>query len=486
MGRTTVATRTIARLLVVGVLAATLVVTLAGASFSQAGDSTYAAAENLFVAKINAERARAGLGSLSVDLQLTGVARNWSDQMAAAAKMSHNPQLAGQVQGDWTRLGENVGHSTYAGLSPAQFVERLHSAFMNSPGHKANVMGDFNQVGVGVRMTSAQMWVTVNFTKARTVVANGTVTEAADVADRVFAAAGQDGRRASYAVVTSSANPAHAMGGAALAGDQAPLLYTHPATAWEPDPVLHPTARAEIDRVLGGEGLVYVVGGTAGVSERAVRELLADGYAVKRLAAPGTEQTLVRVAEETVRLHGNSGQVVIGSKSQWGSNVAAAVWAAGSGTPFLVTSRTSLHDSVKSFLDRHRPARRWVVGPSSSVSASVVSAAGARRVGGADSAAVSVNVAKVLWKRTAASDGDRWASVPGDNSRGWAYTLAYAPWSAVNDGPALLVRAASVPASVSGYLSGLDYGSGVQGSVQAASPVTQPVVNRVETLVAAE
>src|SRR5688572_3672926 len=101
MGRTTVATRTFARILVIGVLATTTVGALTGTSYAE---STHAAEENSFVAKINAHRFHAGLDRLTVNLQLTGVARAWSDRMAAAGSISHNPQVATQVDGDWTRL----------------------------------------------------------------------------------------------------------------------------------------------------------------------------------------------------------------------------------------------------------------------------------------------------------------------------------------------------------------------------------------------
>jgi hypothetical protein len=457
-------------------------VVLAGSAFA---DTTHAAEENAFVAKINAERVRSRLEGLTVNLQLTGVARGWSDEMARAGRISHNPQVAAQVDGDWTRLGENVGFSTNSAASPAELVDRLHAAFMDSPGHRANVMGDFNQVGVGVRMTGATMWVTVNFSKAETVVPNGTVAEATRVAGRVFGSAGRDGRRAAYAVVTPSSSPAHAMGAAALAGASGPLLYTHPATRWNSNPVLHPLTRAEIDRVLGGRGVVYLVGGRGLISTRAAAELSADGYTVKRLVGSSVEGTLVRVAQETVRRHGDNDRVVIASKSAWGPSVAAAVWAGATGTPFLVTSGSSLHPEVRDWLDRTQPARRWVVGSRSAVAPRVVAEAGARRVGGGGRATVSVNVAKVLWRRTQAADGDRWASTPGGGHRGWAYTLAYAPWSAVHDGPALLMGARAVPAPVSTYLAQLRYGADVQGSVQAASPVPRSVVNRVESLVAA-
>ena len=482
MGRTTVVRRTLTRLLVVG----TLVVATVGAfpTSAWAADRTHAAEETMFASKINVERARAGMGRLVVNLQLTRVARGWSDEMAAADEMSHNPALGGQVSGDWTRLGENVGYSTASGMTGSMFVQRLHDAFMASPGHKANVLGDFNQVGVGVRMSGNTMWVTVNFMKDQAIVSNGAVAEAARVSGNIFSRDGAGGRQASYAVITSSRGSAAALSAVALAGDDAPLLYTHPANNLDSSPVLHPITRAEIDRALGGQGTVYVVGDRDAVSDRAVSELANDGYNVERLAGSTTAATTVRVAREVQRRQGDRGRVVIGSGSDWGSSVAAAMWAAKSGTPFLVSGKKSLPSEIRGFLSTEQPDKRYVVGPVSSISNNVKDAARATRIGGSTRAEVSVNVARRLWDRTRGADGDRWASGPAFNSKGWAYTLAYGPWSATHSGPALLLND-SVPDSVVSYLKDLNYGSRVQGHVRAASVVPNPVVDRVESLVSA-
>lgn len=290
MGRTTLVRRTISRLLVVGILATTTLVGLTGTSW--ASDRTHAAEEIAFSNKINNARRARGLAPVKVNLQLTGVARDWTDRMAVAGKISHNPQVAAQVQGDWTRLGENVGFSTRTGASTTQLVNRLHTAFMKSAGHRANVVGDYNQVGVGVRVTGDTMWVTVNFAKSRTIVSDRMVKQARTAARRTFAPAGIDGRTAAYAVVTSSDSAALADAGATLAGADAPLLFTHPANDVDASPVLHPLSRSEIDRVLDGEGTVYVVGARRSVSDRAVNELISDGYTVKRLPTASAAETL--------------------------------------------------------------------------------------------------------------------------------------------------------------------------------------------------
>ncbi|HEV3225365.1 MAG TPA: CAP domain-containing protein, partial [Acidimicrobiales bacterium] len=92
---------------------------------------------------INSLRESHGLAPLQVHVQVTGVARRWTDRMAGAGQISHNPNLANDVQGNWTKLGENVG--------VGRDVDGLMRAFINSPAHYANLVDpSFNYVGVGV------------------------------------------------------------------------------------------------------------------------------------------------------------------------------------------------------------------------------------------------------------------------------------------------------------------------------------------------
>lgn len=118
--------------------------------------------EAAFVSLINQSRAANGQPAMSADAAAADVARAWSQRMAAAGGLSHNPNLANDVSvhvtTQWTRIGENVG----VGYS----VRGLHDAFMSSAGHRANILGDFNRVGVGVvKEASGRIWVTVVFVK---------------------------------------------------------------------------------------------------------------------------------------------------------------------------------------------------------------------------------------------------------------------------------------------------------------------------------
>ena len=131
----------------------TLVTGVLGLGLSAA--PAFAGAEGSFVAKINAERTARGLGALEVYWDLTDDARAHTNRMMADDSLYHNPNL-GSVTTGWQALGENVGVGTD--------VDRLHTAFMTSPNHRANILGDFNYVGVGVAVEAdTKMWVTVVF-----------------------------------------------------------------------------------------------------------------------------------------------------------------------------------------------------------------------------------------------------------------------------------------------------------------------------------
>lgn len=148
----------------VGVLLV-VALTAVGVLTGTAAASTWAGSEQRLVDGINAERRAAGLAPVAVDGELQRVARGWTDVMARDDRLYHNPDLATQVQRDWRRLGENVGWSQKAGAAESELVDRLHTMFMNSPGHRANVLHpEFNWVGVGVRVTSSgKLWATVDF-----------------------------------------------------------------------------------------------------------------------------------------------------------------------------------------------------------------------------------------------------------------------------------------------------------------------------------
>lgn len=115
--------------------------------------SPVVSADASFLSLLNTLRSTLGLATLTLDPQLSGVARAWSVDMADSGTMSHNPNLATQVTG-WSNLGENVG---YGGSVGAVF-----DALVASPPHMRNMSdGAFTMIGIGtVSDASGRLWTT--------------------------------------------------------------------------------------------------------------------------------------------------------------------------------------------------------------------------------------------------------------------------------------------------------------------------------------
>ncbi len=135
-------------------LALTLSLLTMGVALSAGADASQ---ENEFLSKINAERSAVGLGALSMSGSLQTYARCHSGKMAASGGIFHssNALLTAAAGSGWTKLGENVGRGGS--------VSSLHDAFMASAGHKANILGAYNTVGVGTVVSGGTIYVTVVF-----------------------------------------------------------------------------------------------------------------------------------------------------------------------------------------------------------------------------------------------------------------------------------------------------------------------------------
>lgn len=139
-------------------LSAVLVVALAtiGLGASAGAD---AGSEQGFLSEINASRAAAGLGPLKMDGGLQAHARKHTADMIAKGEIFHSTsaELKAAAGSGWTKLGENVGRGGSVGS--------LHNAFMDSSGHRKNILGDYNYVGIGTDSKDGVLYVTVVFMK---------------------------------------------------------------------------------------------------------------------------------------------------------------------------------------------------------------------------------------------------------------------------------------------------------------------------------
>jgi hypothetical protein len=124
---------------------------LVPASASPASD------ESCFLSAINAARSAAGAAPLSVQGDLLRIARSWSQTMATAGQLFHDPNLSKLAPSRWLALGENVG------TGPT--CDSIAQAFMNSTEHRRNILDPaFTTVGVGVvDSTDGTVWVTEDF-----------------------------------------------------------------------------------------------------------------------------------------------------------------------------------------------------------------------------------------------------------------------------------------------------------------------------------
>lgn len=92
---------------------------------------------------------------------LRDLARAQAEQMARTKTLSHTPDLGGRVATvvNWQRVGENIGYG------PS--MEAVHQQFMGSAPHRANILGQYNMVGVGVsRDETGRYWVVQIFALA--------------------------------------------------------------------------------------------------------------------------------------------------------------------------------------------------------------------------------------------------------------------------------------------------------------------------------
>jgi uncharacterized protein YkwD len=107
------------------------------------------------VTALNAERVRTGLPPFREDPRLTKAAQAWADQMAAARRLWHGDFAHRLV--DVIPAALSDGEDIAAGQPTVRDVVR---DWMESPPHRANILGNYNRVGCGqaTSSTGAIFW----------------------------------------------------------------------------------------------------------------------------------------------------------------------------------------------------------------------------------------------------------------------------------------------------------------------------------------
>jgi uncharacterized protein YkwD len=101
---------------------------------------------------VNRARDNRGIDQLDVRGHLNQVALGQARRMAQRGSLFHNPNLAGEMVGDWQWVGENVG------FGPD--VRTVQTAFMRSPLHRANILDRrFTRLGTAAVRRGTRVWV---------------------------------------------------------------------------------------------------------------------------------------------------------------------------------------------------------------------------------------------------------------------------------------------------------------------------------------
>lgn len=135
-------------------VSATLVATLAVATPAPA----QATPRKALLKATNNARVIRGLPRLKLNFSLSKTALRHTLDMAALDDLFHSDDVSQLLKPyRWWTWGENVGYTTMT-------ARRLHRAFMDSPGHRANVLNrSFRRVGIGAARVGGTLWATLIF-----------------------------------------------------------------------------------------------------------------------------------------------------------------------------------------------------------------------------------------------------------------------------------------------------------------------------------
>ena len=123
----------------------------------------------------NEERAAEGLSPLSYDTKLRTIAAGHSADMLENDYFSHDDQdgcssscRASDAGYRWRAIGENIYMMSGFKLSAEKAAAKVVDGWMDSPGHKANILGNsFTESGVGVVYDGRSIYVTAMYGKPR-------------------------------------------------------------------------------------------------------------------------------------------------------------------------------------------------------------------------------------------------------------------------------------------------------------------------------
>jgi uncharacterized YkwD family protein len=151
---------------------------LLSAIFALSGSTAYASVEldiappentsyeEQVVQLVNVEREKNGLSALYLDRTMSDIARTKSQDMSANKYFAHESPTYGNAGNmlrqfgiNWSSWGENIA---YGQDTPEEVV----SAWMKSPGHRANILSNnFSFIGVGYTISNGTPYWTQLFVR---------------------------------------------------------------------------------------------------------------------------------------------------------------------------------------------------------------------------------------------------------------------------------------------------------------------------------
>jgi len=130
--------------------------------------------EQFIVVKINEERSRNGRPALLLDDKLANIARAHSSDMLQKNYFSHTSptgcntscrlKAAGYA---WRAYGENIHYRKGTALAAETAAAAIVGAWMNSSGHRTNILGSFTRIGLGVASGNSTTYTTATFATPR-------------------------------------------------------------------------------------------------------------------------------------------------------------------------------------------------------------------------------------------------------------------------------------------------------------------------------
>jgi uncharacterized protein YkwD len=110
--------------------------------------------EEEFAVMVGDLRSTGGLSTMSLSDRLSKRARKHSRRMARAGSLFHS-DLSRLLGAGVSSVGENVGYGSD--------LPGLLKAFVHSPAHLDNLLGKWNQTGVGIVRRGGRLWITQIF-----------------------------------------------------------------------------------------------------------------------------------------------------------------------------------------------------------------------------------------------------------------------------------------------------------------------------------